>query len=108
MINPCARLTPVALAEKLSRAPAAYEEKVHAKLEELTALLRRGRAGDDEALDLAQQLAHQLCGTAGTFGFTEISDAMRRVEREIIALRSASDRSASWDIIATELQRVKC
>ena len=97
---------PPMLQEKLARARAEYGEKLGGRLDELTELVRRARAEEDGALALAQQLAHRLCGTAGSFGFKEVSDALAVIDRTLLALLEGAPASdADWDEVEAATRR---
>jgi HPt (histidine-containing phosphotransfer) domain-containing protein len=59
-----------------------YAQTLPARLEELSqaARLAREAAGDPECSRRVQALAHALRGTAGTFGFRDLSAAAGRIE----------------------------
>jgi HPt (histidine-containing phosphotransfer) domain-containing protein len=59
-----------------------YAQTLPAKLEELSQAVRLAReaAGDPERSRRVQALAHALRGTAGTFGFRDLSVAAGRIE----------------------------
>jgi len=99
------KLSPM-IQEKLARAHAEYGEKLGGRLDELTELIRRARAEEDGALARAQQLAHRLCGTAGSFGFKEVSDALAVVDRTLLALLEGAPASdEAWGEVAAATRR---
>jgi chemotaxis protein histidine kinase CheA len=95
------------LEEKLRKARQDYVEKLRSRLVELGRLMDRARGTACQPADLrdAQQLAHKLCGTAGTFGFTGVSEALRRLDRLLLALLADPAASASrWTEAEEALQ----
>lgn len=71
---------------KLRALRAAYTQKLHGTLDELCALGARVRAEPApadriDALENLRNLAHKLAGSAGTYGFADLSDAARTLER---------------------------
>lgn len=73
--------------DKLARARAAYRPKLLERLEVLGELIGRQRHDADlEALREAQLLAHRICGSAGTFGFAQASEALAIVDQTLLSL----------------------
>jgi chemotaxis protein histidine kinase CheA len=71
--------------EKLARAQAAYAEKLGLKLEELASLVAQAHLkADPHALAAAQQLTHKICGSAGTFGFSIVSEMMSLMDQQLL------------------------
>lgn len=94
------------LQEKLARARAEYGEKLRGRLDELVELVRRARAEEAGALAQAQQLAHRLCGTAGSFGFKEVSDALAVVDQALLGLLEGTRASDElWEDVAAATRR---
>ena len=108
MLEIGATLTPVMLEEKLALARAGYVVKLQAKLDHLATLVARSRGGDERALREAQQLAHRLCGTAGTFGLNEVSEATALIDRKLLALRDGRQAAnVLWEEISEVLKNVR-
>ncbi len=75
-----------------------YEAKLPERLDELDAAFA-AMPGDDQALETLYALAHKLNGSAGTFGFTALSEAAERLEaicQSLLEVRDgvAGDRMA--------------
>lgn len=68
------------LAASIAALNAEYGARLREKVTGLGALLVRVRAGDRAALDEAYGVAHKLHGTAGSYGFGEVSSAAGRLE----------------------------
>ncbi|WP_304466084.1 diguanylate cyclase [Vitiosangium sp. GDMCC 1.1324] len=87
---------------------AEYGTRLGEKLRELTAALEQARAGSAEGLEAAYQLAHKLHGTAGSYGFREVSVAARHLETLLKPARSGQG-ATDWKALDTardELARV--
>lgn len=69
-------------AEEMAALRDEYAQTLPARLEELSQAVRLAReaAGDPECSRRVQALAHALRGTAGTFGFRDLSAAAGRIE----------------------------
>jgi chemotaxis protein histidine kinase CheA len=95
--------------EKLARARTEYQEKLHGRLQELAGLLRKARddAAEHGPLHAAQRLAHRICGTAGTFGFSGVSDALARVDMLLLELLAgrAEPVPAFWTQVEQSLRQ---
>ena len=93
--------------DKLARARAAYTGKLRSSLEQLDTLLRQARQGDHQALAEAQGLAHRLCGTSGTFGFAEASQATGFIDSELFEVLEGKRAATAelWQQIEAALQR---
>lgn len=68
------------LAASLAALNAEYGARLREKVSGLEALLGRVRAGEKDALDEAYTVVHKLHGTAGSYGFAEVSSAAGRLE----------------------------
>ena len=79
--------------ERLARARDRYKEKLIQHLDELEELLRAGRASVD-ALEQAQRLAHKIYGSAGTFGFKGVSEAIGAIDRDLLGVLSGQLQAA--------------
>ncbi|HMR04173.1 MAG TPA: Hpt domain-containing protein [Polyangiaceae bacterium] len=53
----------------------AFGKKLPGRLLELDAALRCARGGAPEAYQVAKRLAHKLHGTAGSYGYAQVSSA---------------------------------
>jgi chemotaxis protein histidine kinase CheA len=94
--------------EKLAKARSEYQDKLRGRLQELEGLLREARDGSGpEPLHSAQRLAHRVCGTAGTFGFAEVSSAVARIDMLLLELLAgrAEPIPAFWQQIEEALQQ---
>ncbi|HZI13246.1 MAG TPA: response regulator [Myxococcus sp.] len=78
------------LAASLAALNAEYGARLREKVMGLGALLVRVRAGDRAALDEAYNVAHKLHGTAGSYGFGEVSGAAGRLEAVLKAGRDGA------------------
>ncbi|WP_164019047.1 response regulator [Pyxidicoccus trucidator] len=76
------------LAASLAALNAEYGSRLREKVGGLEALLGRVRAGEREALDEAYTVVHKLHGTAGSYGYAEVSSAAGRLE---LVLKPARD-----------------
>jgi HPt (histidine-containing phosphotransfer) domain-containing protein len=74
--------------EKLAKARETYRARLAERVDELAALLARANAGQVEAVASAQQLAHQIYGSAGTFGFVAVGEVARTIDQRLLGLRS--------------------
>lgn len=68
------------LAASLAALNAEYGAKLREKIAGLEALLGRVRAGDKGALEEAYTVVHKLHGTAGSYGYAEVSATAGRLE----------------------------
>lgn len=66
----------------------------------LDALMREMREPVSPEADEVLQIAHRLAGTAGTFGFSDLSVLADYVEQEIERLRQAESRDINGLITA--------
>ncbi len=86
------------LAASLAALNAEYGARLKEKVAELEALLVRGRGGDAEALEAAYTVVHKLHGTAGSYGFAEVSIRAGRLEAVLLPARAG----APLDVAALE------
>jgi chemotaxis protein histidine kinase CheA len=95
--------------EKLEKARSRYAGKLATRLAELAELVGRARATPDDtrALEDAQRLAHKICGSAGTFGFTEVGEVVGWIDQQLIQLLSGQSRANEelWQEIVAALDR---
>ncbi|MFP2933930.1 response regulator, partial [Pyxidicoccus sp. 3LG] len=87
------------LAASLAALNAEYGSRLKEKVGGLEALLGRLRGGEREALEEAYTVVHKLHGTAGSYGFAEVSKAAGRLEE---VLKPARDGGA-MDTAAAEV-----
>jgi HPt (histidine-containing phosphotransfer) domain-containing protein len=73
--------------ERLARARDRYRTKLIQNLDELDALLRAGRDSVDALME-AQRLAHKIYGSAGTFGFSGVSEAIGAIDCDLLGVLS--------------------
>jgi CheY-like chemotaxis protein len=76
-----------------------YGRRLPARLSEIGLLWERAQAGDDAALDALYKHAHQLNGSAGMYGYSELGEAARALDHALVAFRA---ESASLDAAWTE------
>jgi HPt (histidine-containing phosphotransfer) domain-containing protein len=95
----------------LHRIREGYRQKLPGMLSELAEQLRgaRDERAPEQRLDASCRLVHKLKGTSGSFGFTEISAELARIEEQLEHLLSgaAPDRIASWAEIEQALDRAR-
>ncbi|WP_267145433.1 response regulator [Myxococcus guangdongensis] len=87
--------------DELAASLVALNEEYGARLKDkvggLEALLSAARAGNGGALDEASMVVHKLHGTAGSYGFTEVSLAAGRLEE---GLRAGKDGGrVDWGLV---------
>jgi len=92
--------------ERVSRARSEYRTKLCGRIQELSALLSQAPS-DPEALAAAQRLAHRIYGSAGTFGFAEVGDAARSIDKSLLELQSGARLPSAelWDDLSALLAR---
>jgi HPt (histidine-containing phosphotransfer) domain-containing protein len=87
----------------------AYRRKLPGRLAELDALLNGARQGQArEPLEAARRLAHMMKGTAGSYGFDEISAELGRIEEslEVLLAGTSPDSAVVWNAIEQAWTRV--
>jgi diguanylate cyclase (GGDEF)-like protein len=108
--NPGRQVEPSVVLEQLAALGAAYGESLGPKLAELRAALPVARAAgpNTPAFRAALGLAHKLHGTAGTYGFVDVSAAGGAIEAGLEKLRrgSGGDEEA-WAAIHAALLRAE-
>lgn len=82
---------------------AEYSAKLPEKYQELAAATAKAQQGSPEALEEALKLAHRLHGTAGAYGFTQVSAAAGRLEA---GFRQLLAGGGSWDNIQVALREL--
>jgi HPt (histidine-containing phosphotransfer) domain-containing protein len=95
--------------EKLAQARLTYRARLVERVEELTRLLGEAEAGEAASIEAAQQLAHRIYGSAGTFGFAQVGEAARAIDQQLLRVRSG-ERPASPRLFAelgTQLERAR-
>ena len=89
----------------------AFERKLSARIDAVAAALAaaRGSHPSEEAHVVAKRLAHNLQGTAASYGFAPVSVQMQRVVESLDALRDDSSASAEslWRSIAEALEQAR-
>ena len=84
-------MTDSSLERDLQRLKEAYGRKLPGKLAQLDALLQEAWADPDQKqVENAYRLAHQLKGTAGSYGFSELGEEMRRIEEALTGIAKGS------------------
>ncbi|KFE65360.1 Hpt domain-containing protein [Hyalangium minutum] len=82
---------------------AEYGARLPEKYRELANATARAQQGSPQALEEALKLAHTLHGTAGAYGFAQVSSAAARLEA---ALRQFRTGAGNWDGVQTALQEL--
>lgn len=80
-----------AIEELMARLRAEYLEEMPSRLEEILTAVDLLEGGSLEAVAQLKVLFHRLAGSAGAYGYGEVTTACRREE---IALRAASNPAA--------------
>jgi hypothetical protein len=86
-----------------------YEASLCERLDKVAGALEAARGGDRAAIEAAWFVAHGLQGSAGSYGFARISEAIGRVAARIlddIEQRAALDASA-WALIDDEMKAAR-
>ncbi|ABF91599.1 response regulator/GGDEF domain protein [Myxococcus xanthus DK 1622] len=78
------------LAASLAALNAEYGARLKEKVAALEALLVRGRGGDAAALEEAYTVVHKLHGTAGSYGFAEVSIRAGQLEAVLLPARAGA------------------
>lgn len=92
------------IAASIAALSAAYGARLHEKHQELAAAVKRAQRGSSEALEEALKLAHKLHGTAGSYGFTQVSAAAGSLEKQ---LRRRRDEGSDWSAVHAALQELQ-
>jgi CheY-like chemotaxis protein len=82
---------------------AEYRDRLPEKYQELAAVTAQAQQGSPQALEEALKLAHRLHGTAGSYGFAQVSAAAGRLEA---GFRQLLAGGGSWDTIHAALQEL--
>lgn len=77
-----------------------YQASLPSQLEALRTSLEEARSGGAAARERAHLLAHRLHGTAGSYGYLEVSGAARRIEQ---SLDPATGGAVDWDALLAVL-----
>jgi signal transduction histidine kinase/CheY-like chemotaxis protein/HPt (histidine-containing phosphotransfer) domain-containing protein len=100
-----------AVEEELVALRASYRQRLPAKLDGLETLVREARASGaaKEPLLAALRCAHQLKGTAGSYGFAQLAASLDRIEDALDRLRDDSVPGAEelWAEIESQLERAR-
>ncbi len=86
---------------RLAELRAGFAAKLAARWDELDALLIRGRDGDPRAQAEALFKAHQLAGTAGSYGYDEAGRHAATIERLLGSGESLEP--AAWALALAEV-----
>lgn len=79
-----------ALEERLEQLRVSYRARLDEKLDALDATLRRAlQDGGSAAIDELWAVAHNLAGTAGSYGFKKLAEAVREMESMAAPFRGA-------------------
>jgi HPt (histidine-containing phosphotransfer) domain-containing protein len=88
-----------------------FAGKLPDRIEAVSRAIRAAGAAreDGELRDAARSVAHKLRGSAGSYGFPEISAAAGRIEEAFVDLRGevAADPAASWRVILEALAELE-
>ena len=71
-----------------------YVESLPTKLAALEQAMTSGRAGDAAALAEAREIAHRMRGTAGCYGFRDLSEAAAVLEE--VLRRISQGEGGTW------------
>jgi HPt (histidine-containing phosphotransfer) domain-containing protein len=94
------------IAEQLAALQRGYAGKLRARLDRLRADIARARHGDQSALEDAAREAHKLHGTAGSYGFAEVSEALGKIEVALEQmLATGAETPDDWDAVLHALGR---
>lgn len=88
----------------MARLRAEYLMEVPARLEEILAAVDQLAEGSTEAVVQLKVLFHRLAGSAGAYGYGEVTTACRREE---IALKAASNPAALADQIREAVDEIR-
>ena len=95
--------------DPLARLKAGYAETLAQKLNDLLDNLRNASLDKSDAIDAALHLAHKLHGTAGTFGFQEVSQIAGYIEesvRDVVEGKRKSDPEL-WKELTDLVERLQ-
>ena len=90
--------------ETYARLVAEYVGSLTEKLTTLERALMQARHSA-EALAEAREVAHRMRGTAGCYGFRELSDVAAILDEQLTALQRGS--GGSWDDVALSAAQVR-
>jgi HPt (histidine-containing phosphotransfer) domain-containing protein len=94
------------MAERLAALQRGYVGKLRGRLDQLQADVARARDGDRQALEDAAREAHKLHGTAGSYGFADVSVALGEVEVALKHMLAAgAEAPEQWDDVSQALGR---
>ncbi|RKG85167.1 response regulator [Corallococcus terminator] len=94
-----------AFAASLALLSADYGAKLPERLATLKALLGRGREGDAPAMEEAYSVVHKLHGTAGSYGFRDVSITAGKLEDVLQPVRHGGP--LDWDAVARAFQALE-
>ena len=98
---------------KLEKARAGYQLKLLDRLESLGVLIGRLRNVehdfDLETVHKAQQLAHRIYGSAGTFGFATTGEAVKIIDQTLLSVlqEKVAATRALWDRLEEVLRQAQ-
>lgn len=88
---------------KLGQLRDRFAGRLHERLTELGETVRRAHAEPTEgALAEATAVAHRLAGTAGSYGFVEVGEAVAALERSLQRIAGGQDE---WEAALAALAR---
>ena len=79
----------------LSAVRSAYVQRLRSQAADLREALVRAQQGDTDALAELRRIAHRLHGTAGSFGFDEVSYAAAQLEELVETQPTAAQMEAA-------------
>ncbi|NBD12701.1 response regulator [Corallococcus silvisoli] len=85
-----------AFAASLAQLSADYGAKLPERLATLQALLGRGRHGEASVMEEAYAVVHKLHGTAGSYGFRDVSVAAGKLEDVLQPVRAGTPLALDW------------
>jgi signal transduction histidine kinase/CheY-like chemotaxis protein len=94
--------------EALRDLRAAYREKLPEQLDELEAQLRAARAQHGaRAFAQACEIAHRICGTAGSYGLDDIAAEFGRIDEALREVDPARRERVRWRDIDAAVARIR-
>ena len=92
----------------LRKLRADYAKRLPLKLDDLSAAIRNARSGSELGLREASELAHQLKGTAGSYGFKGVSSALKLVDEILHDMcEGAAPRPEDWAALERAVARAQ-
>lgn len=90
--------------ERIAAARDGFVSRARADSEQVQAFLQDARKGDDQAVQRIRELAHRLAGTAGSFGFMNVSSAASVTLAVIEAGAKQPELAESVDRLCAEIK----